>query len=202
MLELLASHANVVFQPDFDDPRFSGLNPYALGFAMMQDIERICTRPTDEDRDWFPTIAGNGDWRATLLDAWENHRDESFILQYLSPTLMRHFRLFHLTDRADERFCEVASIHDERGYSAVRAALARNYDPGVNRPDIQVVDVDLLGDRQLRLRHRVKSGILLNETDRDATLAHVRRLWGYNVSLSGVDAQTGASLYECSATGD
>ncbi|MCA0341633.1 MAG: SpoVR family protein, partial [Proteobacteria bacterium] len=135
MLELLASHANVVFQPDFDDPRFSGLNPYALGFAMMQDIERICTRPTDEDRDWFPTIAGNGDWRATLLDAWENHRDESFILQYLSPTLMRHFRLFHLTDRADERFCEVASIHDERGYSAVRAALARNYDPGVNRPD-------------------------------------------------------------------
>lgn len=200
MLELLASHANVVFQPDFDDPRFSGLNPYALGFAMMQDIERICTRPTSEDRDWFPTIAGNGDWRGTLLDAWENHRDESFILQYLSPTLMRRFRLFHLTDRADERFCEVASIHDERGYSAVRAALARNYDPGVNRPDIQVVDVDLLGDRQLRLRHSVKHGILLNESDRDATLAHVRRLWGYNVSLSGVDAQTGASLYECSAT--
>ena len=200
MLELLASHANVVFQPDFDDPRFSGLNPYALGFAMMQDIERICTRPTDEDRDWFPTIAGNGDWRATLLDAWENHRDESFILQYLSPTLMRRFRLFHLTDRADERFCEVASIHDERGYFAVRAALARNYDPGVNRPDIQVVDVDLLGDRQLRLRHRVKSGILLNEGDRDATLAHVRRLWGYDVSLAGVDAQTGAPLYECAAT--
>lgn len=33
------------------DPRFSGINPYALGFAMMQDIERICTEPTAEDRD-------------------------------------------------------------------------------------------------------------------------------------------------------
>ena len=50
MLEFLHSHSNVVFQPDFDDPRYGGINPYALGFAMMQDIERICTEPTDEDR--------------------------------------------------------------------------------------------------------------------------------------------------------
>src|SRR6202045_4198846 len=42
-LEFLQSHTNVVFQPDFDDPRFSGFNPYALGFAMMQDIEPIAS---------------------------------------------------------------------------------------------------------------------------------------------------------------
>ena len=42
-LEFLQSHTNVVFQPDFDDRRFSGINPYALGFAMMRDIERIVT---------------------------------------------------------------------------------------------------------------------------------------------------------------
>lgn len=198
MLELLASHANVVFQPGFDDPRFSGINPYALGFAMMQDIERICTEPTAEDRDWFPDIAGNGEPMGTLIDAWENHRDESFVLQYLSPALIRKLRLFHLTDRAADRFCEVASIHDERGYSAVRSALARTYDPGANRPDIQVVDVDLLGDRELRLRHTVKNGQLLKEAERDATLAHVRRLWGYGLSLEGVDAKSGARLYECS----
>src|SRR5712672_4517833 len=57
-LEFLTSHTNVVFQPDFDDPRFSGFNPYALGFAMMQDIERIVSSPEDEDREWFPDIAG------------------------------------------------------------------------------------------------------------------------------------------------
>ena len=45
----------------------------------MQDIQRISTKPTAEDRDWFPDIAGNCDWRATLLDAWANHRDKSFI---------------------------------------------------------------------------------------------------------------------------
>src|SRR5229473_7329413 len=48
-LEFLTSHTNVVFQPNFDDPRFSGFNPYALGFAMMQDIERIVSSPDDED---------------------------------------------------------------------------------------------------------------------------------------------------------
>jgi spore cortex formation protein SpoVR/YcgB (stage V sporulation) len=61
MLEFLHSHSSVVFQPGFDDPRFSGLNPYALGFAMMSDIKRICEDPKDEDREYFPEIAGCGD---------------------------------------------------------------------------------------------------------------------------------------------
>ena len=69
---------------------------------MMHDIKRICEEPTAEDRDWFPDIAGNGDWRGTLMDAWANYRDESFILQYLSPALMRKFRLFQLSDEANE----------------------------------------------------------------------------------------------------
>jgi stage V sporulation protein R len=198
MLELLRSHSNVVFQPAFDDPRFSGINPYALGFAMMQDIERICMLPTAEDREWFPSFAGNGDWRSTLLDAWANHRDESFILQFLSPALIRKFRLFALSDVATDNYCKVSSIHNERGYAAVRAALARSYDVGARQPDVQVIDVDLLGDRQLRLKHIVKDGLRLEEASRDATLMHLRHLWGYEVSLEGVDGETGAVLYECS----
>ncbi|HEU4985777.1 MAG TPA: SpoVR family protein [Rhizobiaceae bacterium] len=198
MLEILQSHSNVVFQPAFDDPRYPGLNPYALGFALMQDIQRICTEPTAEDRDWFPDIAGNDNWRDTLLDAWANHRDESFVLQYLSPALMRKFRMFLLADKASNSYLEVASIHNERGYENVRAALARSYDVSANQPNIQVVDVDLLGDRHLRLQHNVKNGVLLDEASRDATLRHVRHLWGYDVSLTGVDAETGATLYECS----
>ena len=199
MLEVLQSHTNVVFQPDFDDPRFPGINPYALGFALMQDIQRICDKPTPEDREWFPEIAGSGNWRDTLLDAWANHRDESFILQYLSPALIRNFRLFLLKDKSSDPYCEVASIHNERGYEAIRTSLARSYDIGVSQPDIQVVDVDLLGDRHLRLQHNVKSGVLLDEENRDATLRHVCRLWGYDVSLAGVDAETGSRLYETSA---
>jgi stage V sporulation protein R len=199
MLEILRNHSNVIFQPAFDDPRFSGINPYALGLDMMQDIQRIATEPTAEDRDWFPEIAGSGDWRAILLDAWANHRDESFIRQYLSPTLIRKWRMFVLSDAANDSFYDVASIHNERGYEHIRAALAHRYDIGANHSDVQVVDVDLLGQRHLRLQHKVNDGIVLESAGCDATLRHVQRLWGYEVSLEGVDAQTGATVYERSS---
>ena len=42
LLEFLHSHTSVVFQPGFDDRRYYGINPYALGFGMMADIKRIC----------------------------------------------------------------------------------------------------------------------------------------------------------------
>jgi stage V sporulation protein R len=196
MLEILGNHSNVIFQPAFDDPRFSGINPYALGLAMMQDIQRISTEPTAEDRDWFPGVAGNGDWRETLLDAWANHRDESFIQQYLSPALIRKWRFFLLDDVAEKSHYEVASIHDERGYATIRSALARAYDIGASRPDVQIVDVDLLGERHLHLEHKVAGDVLLDEAACDATLRHIRTLWGYKVSLAGVDAKTGAQVYE------
>ncbi|MGI9520115.1 MAG: SpoVR family protein, partial [Hyphomicrobiaceae bacterium] len=82
MLEFMHSHSSVVYQPDYDSGHYSGLNPYALGFAMMRDIQRICEDPTEEDRDWFPQFAGNGDAMGTLKEAWAEFRDDSFILQY------------------------------------------------------------------------------------------------------------------------
>jgi spore cortex formation protein SpoVR/YcgB (stage V sporulation) len=187
-LEFLQSHTNVVFQPDFDDPRCSGFNPYALGFAMMQDIERIVSNPAEEDRDWFPDIAGTGDVMAVLRDVWANYRDESFISQFLSPRLMRRLRMFHLRDDPKESAgIRVDAIHDERGYRRVRSELARQYDVGFIDPNIEVVDVDLEGDRRLVLRHAVVKGAQLNEADAKRVLQHLADLWSYDVSLVEVD---------------
>ncbi|HOY79525.1 MAG TPA: SpoVR family protein [Hyphomonadaceae bacterium] len=189
-LEFLHSHTSVVMQPDFDDRRFSGINPYALGFAMMQDIERISLTPTDEDRSWFPDIAGNGDAYGTLKDIWANFRDESIVSQYLSPNLIRRMGLFQISDDHDEEAMEVSAIHDERGYREVRRALARQYDVAGRDADIQVVDVDLSGDRRLELRHNVVKGIVLEEKDADRVLQHLADLWGYEVRLIEADDNT------------
>jgi stage V sporulation protein R len=188
-LEFLQSHTSVVFQPSFDDPRFSGFNPYALGFAMMQDIERMVLSPEDEDREWFPEIAGAGDAMAVLRDIWANYRDESFIAQFLSPRLMRQLRMFHVCDDpAQAKGIKVEAIHDERGYRRVRRALARQHDIGWLDPNITVIDVDLAGDRRLILHHTVIDGNLLAEADAKRVLQHLSDLWGYDVILKEVDA--------------
>ena len=182
-MEFLHSHSSVVMQPDYNDPRFSGINPYALGFAMCQDIERICTQPTHEDLEWFPDIAGKDDYYGVLKDIWANFRDESVVLQYLSPALIRQLGMFQIVDDEAEEEIEVAAIHDERGYTNIRRSLARQYDISRIDPDIQVVDVDLAGDRRLQVRHDIVNGVQLEEEDAWRVLRHLANLWGYPVVL-------------------
>ncbi|HET8581573.1 MAG TPA: SpoVR family protein [Candidatus Paceibacterota bacterium] len=197
-LEFLQSHTNVVFQPAFNDPFYSGFNPYALGFAMMRDIERICTgvaedgtpstdAQLEEDRQWFPEIAGNGDPWGTLRSIWANYRDESFIGQFLSPKLMRDFRMFHLSDSQDEKHFVVEAIGDEHGYRDIRRTLARAYDTGASGLNIEIVGVNLRGSRKLRLDHRITRGQLLEEDDGRRVMQHLANLWGYAVECRSVD---------------
>ncbi len=194
-LEVLHSTSNVIMQPGYDHPAGGpGFNPYALGYAMMNDIERICTQPTGEDRTWFPDIAGNGDPLGTLRYAWENFRDESFVLQFLSPAVMRQFRMFRLLDDTDDPTLLVDAIHDEAGYRAIRRSVSHSYDPAASDADVQVVDVDLAGDRRLMLQHRTRPGELLAHRDAELTLRHVAALWGYEARLEEVDAETEAVL--------
>jgi len=196
MLEFLHSHSSVIFQPAFNDRRFSGINPYALGFAMMNDIRRMCTEPTEEDKAWFPDVAGNGDPLGTLRDAWAYYRDESFILQYLSPKLMRDLRLFAVADDAKESAMEVVAIHDELGYRDLRRRLARHYDVAAQDPDLQVTDADLSGSRRLVLTHFARNGVLLDKTEAERTLQYLALLWGYRVKLVESDKESGRVLKE------
>ena len=188
LLEFLHSHTSVVFQPEFDDRRYNGINPYALGYGMMADIKRICEEPTDEDRDWFPAFAGNTDYMSVLKEAWTNYRDESFIEQFLSPKVMRDLRLFALHDRAADPAYRVSVIHNEDGYRGLRTTLARQYDVGIAEPNIQVADADLQGDRSLLLHHHMHRGVPLHEQTKNHMLAHIERLWGHEVGFDEIEA--------------
>lgn len=181
MLEFLTSHTNVVAQPAFDTPYYNGINPYALGFNMFQDIKRICQNPSQEDKEWFPEIAGS-DWLETLHFAMKNFKDESFIQQFLSPKLIRDFKLFSLYD--DERSSKylVEAIHNDKGYRMIRDNLSRQYDLSYREPNIQVWSVDLTGDRSLTLRHTMQSNIPLSD-DCMEVMKHIHVLWGFDIHL-------------------
>jgi stage V sporulation protein R len=153
----------------------------------MRDIRRICEAPTDEDRHWFPDFAGQ-DWRKVLDFAMRNYKDESFIAQYLSPTLMRDLRLFAVCDDDREDTLAIAAIHEEAGYRALRQSLADQYNLGSREPNIQVFNVDKRGDRSLTLRHYRYNRRPLGESAPEM-LKHLRRLWGFTVRLESVDEQ-------------
>jgi stage V sporulation protein R len=193
-LEFIHAHTSVVFQPEFEDPRYSGINPYALGFAMMRDIQRICLEPTDEDRAWFPDFAGNGDSFGTLRNVWADYRDESFVLQFLSPKVIRDLRMVQLRDEEGLPHFEVTAIHDDQGYRDIRAALAKQYECARIDPEIQVASVDFRGDRKLVLEHTVYDGQRLDGRTLRETLRHIREFWGYPVRMREVDATTGNAL--------
>jgi stage V sporulation protein R len=195
MLEFLQSHTSVVTQLPYDHPYYSGINPYALGFNMMMDIRRICENPTAEDRDWFPEMAGK-DWKEALQFAMRNFKDESFILQFLSPKVMRDLKLFSIVDDDTEDAIEVSAIHNESGFRRLRETLAGQYNLGNREPNIQVYSVDVRGDRSLTLHHTMHDRRPLGSST-DEVLKHLHRLWGFDVHLHSIDNGEIKQSYHC-----
>ncbi|MBJ7554207.1 SpoVR family protein [Marinomonas spartinae] len=195
ILEFLQSHTNVVYQPSFDSPYYSGINPYALGFAMYSDIKRMCENPTQEDREWFPDIVGKP-WLEVLDFAMRNFKDESFILQYLSPKLMRDFRFFGMENDVLDPFVEIKEIHNDEGFQKLRERLSQQYNLSYREPNIQVQKVNINGDRSLVLRHVMDGDRPLND-DTVEVIKHFRRLWGFDVRLESWGKNGLVQTYTC-----
>jgi stage V sporulation protein R len=179
MLEFLQSHTGVVKQRPM-----AAINPYALGFAMFNDIKRMCLEPTKEDELWFPNLVGQPDWLAQCKEAAFNFKDESFIHQYLSPKVMRDFQLFYLLDDDnDDSHVHVKAIQNDIGYKVVREKLAEQQNVNNRLPYINVTNVDVWGDRSLTMEHHSMKRHMLDEDDTRKTLRHVGALWEYPVEI-------------------
>ena len=116
-----------------------------------------------------------------------NFKDESFIAQYLSPKMIRDFKLFGVLDDDTQAELEISGIHDEAGYRHIRQTLSNQYNLSMNEPNIQVANVDLRGDRSLTIRHTPHNRVPLAES-KDEVLKHLHRLWGFKVYLESVSA--------------
>ncbi len=184
MLEFLQFHTNLANQRDLN----FYINPYSLVFKMFLDIKRICENPTPEDREWFPELMGVP-WVAAVQDAMQNFKDESFILQYLSPKVIRDFRIFSVRDNDKETDLGVTAIHRDDGYRHVRRVLASHFDPGINEPMIEVATVAVKSDRTLALRHHRVNRRPLEKTDTERVLLYTEKLWEFPVELEEEDEE-------------
>jgi spore cortex formation protein SpoVR/YcgB (stage V sporulation) len=188
-LEFIHSHSGVLAQQSYKSKYYNGFNPYALGFAIFSDIRRICTSPTDEDREYFPHLV-NEPWLDVCLDAVRNFRDESFILQFLSPKIIREWGLFEITNNESDNFVSVSSIQNKTGYDSIRKTLSNQYSTSNYTPDIQIVNANLTGSRELELVYTPYNKTKLSDKNKSKVLSHIEYLWGYTVTLDESAAET------------
>jgi len=150
-LQFLHSHSSVIYQPaafhysnyykqSFPNRHYSGINPYALGFAIYRDIRRICENPTDEDKKLFPNLIGKN-WLDEVKYAMENFNDSGFILQYLSPKVVRDLQLMVTSAAVPQAMygsnvVEVTQVHDDNDFLMIRKQLSENYNLTNRLPQI------------------------------------------------------------------
>jgi stage V sporulation protein R len=183
-IEFLHSHCSVLRQPEFDERGYYGINPYKLGFEIFKDIRRICSEPTEEDREWFPGLVDT-DWVEQVKFAAYNFKDDSFLLQYLSPKLIRDFKLFLVTDDDEEDKLNISQIHDDEGYKEIRRKLSEAYSFGNRIPDIYVEGWDARKSRTLYLTIQGRNRVPVGESG-DAVITLIKTLWPFPIKIKAL----------------
>lgn len=134
----------VLINSRIDDPfsamQHGKLNPYFIGLEMMRDIKRMCQDPNESDRKFYRDICGS-DWKKTLSDAISYYKDDSFIRQFLSPTLIKKLRLMHSS--YDSKAPNEIKIESHAQYvDDIREALANINTMENYIPNVKITDYD------------------------------------------------------------
>lgn len=154
-------------------PSRHSLNPYYLGLKIFEDIERRWDNPTEEEREKYGRVPGQG--RQKMFEVREFDSDLSFIRNYLTKQLTDELDLYifekkgpewKITDKSWE------AIRDQLVYSRVNGGF----------PYLVVEDGDFLRSGELYLKH-VYEGIELDLKYLEKTLPYVFQLWGKTIHL-------------------
>ena len=168
MLEFAELHSSVV------SPHRGQLNPYYLGYKILEDIERRWNEPTAEERAKFGRQGGEG--RAKIFEVRELESDVSFLRNYLTEELCEELDLY-VFELVDEEEWTVT----EKRWEKVRDQLVANM-TNFGFPYIVVADGDYNGNRELYLKHQY-DGTELDSNYARKVLEHVHTLWGRPVHL-------------------
>jgi stage V sporulation protein R len=167
-MEFAELHAGVV------SPHKGQLNPYYLGYKILEDIERRWDNPTAEEREKFGRAGGQG--REKIFEVRELDNDVSFLRNYLTEELCEELDLF-VYELVEEEEWTVT----EKRWERVRDQLVSNM-TNFGFPYIVVADGDYNRNRELYLKHEYESAEL-DAVYARKVLEYVYRLWGRPVHL-------------------
>lgn len=178
--EFMTSHTNVIYQSMYTEaPQYySGINVYSLGFKMLCDIinaymllsGKIATDSGDgkaliEEYEkhyhkllaMFPYENDDMAWWKAVTYVIQNYIDETFVLEFLSPKIIRDYKIFVVTDTPDlpEDYLVSATAEHPKYYQEIREKLSHQYAISSKQIRLNIVKYDFKDDRTLHLEHHI-----------------------------------------------
>lgn len=154
-------------------PSRTSLNPYYLGFKMLEDIEQRWDNPTKEEQERMGRKPGMGHQK--IFEVRELENDISFLRNYLTKDLIKDLDLYLYRKEGDEW------VIVEKDWEKVRDGIVASM-TNFGYPYLVIEDGDYHGNRELYIRH-LSEGQELDLAYAEKTLQYVYLLWGRPVHL-------------------
>jgi stage V sporulation protein R len=152
------------------------LNPYHLGYHILQDIERRWDNPTEEEREKLGRQPGQG--RAKIFEVREIESDLSLLRNYLTKDLIDELDLYLYRKEGDEW------VIVEKNWERVRDGICASM-TNFGYPYLTVDDGDFNRNSELLLRHHFE-GKELDIPYAEKTLEYLYYIWSRPVHLDSV----------------
>lgn len=169
-VEFAKMHSGVVL------PSRMSINPYHVGLAIWEDIERRWDNPTEEERARLRREPGQG--RAKMLEVRETETDMSFLRNYLTKDLVHNLDLY-LYQKVGNEWRIV-----EKDWEKVRDLLCAVRVNG-GMPVLYVEEGDYNQNGELYVKHAYE-GVELDLKHLEKTLPYLQQLWGRTCHLQTV----------------
>ncbi len=154
-------------------PSRTHLNPYHLGYKILEDIEQRWDHPTKEEQERLGRKPGQG--RAKLFEVRELENDVSFLRNYLTKDLIADLDLYIYKKEGDEW------VIVEKDWQKVRDSIVASM-TNFGYPYLAIEDADYHRNSELYLKHYFE-GQELDLVYGEKTLQYVYQLWGRPVHL-------------------
>jgi stage V sporulation protein R len=152
------------------------MNPYLLGYRILEDIERRWDNPTEEERVKLGRQLGQG--RAKLFEVRETESDVSLLRNYLTKDLIEDLDLY-LYAKEDDEWVIV-----EKDWEKVRDGIVASM-TNFGYPYITIEDADFNRNSELLLKHHFEQ-YELDVKYAQKTLEYVYAIWSRPVHLDTI----------------
>src|SRR5216684_7531735 len=169
-IEFAQLHSSVL------SPSRTSLNPYYLGFKMLEDVEQRWDNPTTEEQERLGRKPGMG--RQKIFEVRELENDVSFLRNYLTKDLIEDLDLYLFKKEGDEW------LVSEKTWEIVRDGIVASL-TNFGYPYLVIENGDFRGNRELYIKHMFE-GQELDLIYAEKTLQYVHTMWGRPIHLETV----------------